>query len=646
MNVVQVLWGTGNYASFVKSTRAPSMASFYQGILNSPYADWLSEYSTPTQTIGRGSFTSQITITPSTRATTIDDDVIARELASQVAAGKLPAPTTDAAGNPQTYYAVFFPGGDVLKRGGGTSCTADGFCAYHSSVQSTRGKLYYGVHPDMQQGSGCDSVCGSAPGPLGMQTAVASRAMVGAITDPEIPTGWFGFTGGEVGDHCSTRTEVTGADRIAYTVQSAYSSARGTCVTSPEGVPSQTGDFTLALGAPSATVLQGARTSTLVSTSFAWGVALPVALSVTAPPGVTATTLVPSVYAGGATTLVVSAASTTAPGKYSISVAGTEGANVHTASFALNVLADVQLGVASSSLSLRSPGATSTTVTVSGGTDPVKLSVSGLPAGVSGSLSSTSVAPGSTATLTLSASSRATFGPATVTVTGTTATGITRTATIALDVNGNSFNMSVSPASLTVIAGQDASVTISTAVATGTPETIGFTLSNLAPIFGSGTFAPSTVSTGDSTTLTFHMKPSALVGTTKYYVTAYGPSGPARMVNVAVTVVNNDFSFGAPVPASITLKPGDSSRVSVSTALAYGSKQTIALTAEGVPQGVVATITPQSIKTGDSFTVTFSVPASAKVIPNPWNVSIMGTGQTARHSVGLIVATVAKTTAK
>jgi hypothetical protein len=37
MQVVQVIYGSGSYASFVTSSGAGSMAAFYQGVLNSPY---------------------------------------------------------------------------------------------------------------------------------------------------------------------------------------------------------------------------------------------------------------------------------------------------------------------------------------------------------------------------------------------------------------------------------------------------------------------------------------------------------------------------------------------------------------------------------------------------------------------------------
>ncbi|HET6281644.1 MAG TPA: hypothetical protein VFH73_11775 [Polyangia bacterium] len=54
-----------------------------------------------------------MTIAPSAanNGTVITDEQIKAELSAQLAAGNLPAPTHDAAGNNNSYYAVFFPHG-------------------------------------------------------------------------------------------------------------------------------------------------------------------------------------------------------------------------------------------------------------------------------------------------------------------------------------------------------------------------------------------------------------------------------------------------------------------------------------------------------------------------------------------------------
>src|ERR1019366_1726583 len=116
MQVVVVFYGSGSYLSSLNGA-APNISSFYQGVLNSAYVDWLDgDYNTVTpspsgntaktsQHIGRGSAVGTYTITPSTanNAATIDDTNIQAELAAQITAGHLPAPTSDSAGNNNTY---------------------------------------------------------------------------------------------------------------------------------------------------------------------------------------------------------------------------------------------------------------------------------------------------------------------------------------------------------------------------------------------------------------------------------------------------------------------------------------------------------------------------------------------------------------
>ncbi len=244
IQVIQVLWGTGSYATQVSSTATPSVASFYNAVLQGNTWDWLAEYNTPAsggtnQQYTRGNFVRQVTITPSTSATTLTDATIQLELQAQITAGHLPAPTKDAAGNPTTYYAIFFPRGVVLTQGGQTSCVAGGFCAYHGTVSSrVLGEFYYAAQPDMQVGSGCDTGCGSGT-PFANITAVASHELAETITDPEIglatvigpPLAWYDATNGEIGDICNAQDGTfVGGDGQVYGIQTEFSNVTNACI--------------------------------------------------------------------------------------------------------------------------------------------------------------------------------------------------------------------------------------------------------------------------------------------------------------------------------------------------------------------------------------------------------------------------------
>ena len=309
MQVIQVLWGTGTagsgngqFLAQVRNTTTPSMATFYQEVLNSAYVDWLSEYNTDiidagghqgtNQSIGRGEFSVQVAITPSDHSNPIDDTAIQTELVNQIIAGHIPAPTTDAAGNVNTYYAVFFPHGLKITQGGSKSCVSGGFCAYHGTIASDSvGEIYYGIHPDMQAGSGCDTGCGNGATPFDNYTSVASHEMVETITDCEVglansnapPLAWYDNNYGEIGDICNEQEgSIVGADSQTYTVQREFSNVANDCIVtgSSSATPTATKTptptatrtatpSTIATHTPTATATSTIATGTATATSTA-----------------------------------------------------------------------------------------------------------------------------------------------------------------------------------------------------------------------------------------------------------------------------------------------------------------------------------------------------------------------------------------
>lgn len=343
IQVVQVIYGSGSYIPEVLSTGTPSMASFYQGVLNSPYVDWLTEYNTtnlppPTsnQILGRGSFLTQATITPAAinNGTVIDDVQIQAELASQVAAGTLPAPTHDAAGNNNTYYAIFFPHGKTITLGGAASCQV--FCAYHGTIANAggHGEIEYGVHPDFQPGSGCEFGCGAAATQFGNYTQVASHELVETMTDPEVglaqvfgpPLAWADLVFSEIGDICNDQNgHVVGSDNVTYDVQTEFSNSLNDCiVTNPLATP-------LVVGTPGETCQGTSGMSTITLLGGAGRFTSPVTLSLTSvspapPPGgeITATfdpNPVPTPSPAGSTaTMQLSTTASTPPGTYTLTI--------------------------------------------------------------------------------------------------------------------------------------------------------------------------------------------------------------------------------------------------------------------------------------------------------------------------------------
>jgi hypothetical protein len=202
---------------------------FYGAIPMSSYLDWLSEYDTPTQPIGRGSFAGATVIQPGHTGTNLDDTDIQAELAAQMDAGHLPQPD-----GKNDLFMIHFPASVSITAGGTSSCVQ--FCAYHYTFQKGDKLVYYAVMPDL-----VDTACASGCGPSAAEdntTSVASHEMVEAITDPAVgvapdgppssPMGWYDDPDGEIGDLCNAQQgRVNG-----FTVQLQWSNRQQRCTLS------------------------------------------------------------------------------------------------------------------------------------------------------------------------------------------------------------------------------------------------------------------------------------------------------------------------------------------------------------------------------------------------------------------------------
>ena len=136
-----VVWDTWSYGRSVPLTGSHSIAGFFGGITASPYLDWLSEYDTPTQHIGRGTLDAVYTIHPpaSANGSTVTGAQIGSVLHSMIDTGQLPKPTTN------RFYAIFFRSGQTIVTPDGNS--ADDFCAYHDTMSYASTTAYFAVIP-------------------------------------------------------------------------------------------------------------------------------------------------------------------------------------------------------------------------------------------------------------------------------------------------------------------------------------------------------------------------------------------------------------------------------------------------------------------------------------------------------------------
>jgi hypothetical protein len=237
VKIVQVLWGTGTFTSGVSDggvTTTTKLGDFYKAVTNSRYLDWLRQYATPSQAIGRGTFAGTYAITPSVcspKPCTVSDGEIQSELKAQITAGHLPAPDAN------TVYCVSFPKDVTITWQGFFSCVQ--FCAYHGTASyGTPTYLYYAVLPYVGVGGACSGMCGSGDD-YTVQTTVAASHLLNSITDPAsgvavslaAPLAWFDGSAGEIGGICNgQQATIVGPDAVTYTVQKGWSNAANACV--------------------------------------------------------------------------------------------------------------------------------------------------------------------------------------------------------------------------------------------------------------------------------------------------------------------------------------------------------------------------------------------------------------------------------
>lgn len=241
VRVITVFWGPN-----VNSQIQKDIGSFYTAIVNSTHMDWLSQYGTyrpavdgragTNQSIGRGSYAGEFTITPLNPKKVLGDEEIQAELEFQISQNVLPLADSN------SLYMIYFPAGVTISIEGMKSCEA--FCAYHEGFNSqVHGNVYYGVMPDLTSG-GCQFGCGSSSSVFDSATAVSSHELIEAVTDPfptpgdkpAYPQAWNTSNGSEIADLCPASATVKSSTRsfvISKEWDNSTKSCKGGVFTSP-----------------------------------------------------------------------------------------------------------------------------------------------------------------------------------------------------------------------------------------------------------------------------------------------------------------------------------------------------------------------------------------------------------------------------
>ena len=276
-------------------------------------------------------------------------------------------------------------------------------------------------------------------------------------------------------------------------------------------------NFSLSASPSSVTVVQGNSGNTTISVTPSGGFTGSVSLSASGlPSGVTASFGTNPTTSTSVLTFTASATATT--GTATVTITGTSGALSHSTTVTLTVnsasTGNFSLSASPSSQTVTAGNSASyaATITPSGGfTGSVTLSVSGLPSGATARFSVNPVAGSGNSTLTVNTSSSTPTGSYTLTITGTsTSPSLTHSTTVTLVVN--SFSVSATPSSETVVRGSKATYTVKVTPINGFTGTVSFRVSGL-PTNSTATFNPTSVTGSGTSTLTITTNSSTTTGT-------------------------------------------------------------------------------------------------------------------------------------
>jgi hypothetical protein len=271
-----------------------------------------------------------------------------------------------------------------------------------------------------------------------------------------------------------------------------------------------------------------------------------------------------------------------------------------------------------------------------GFTDPVTITFSGLPAGVTTSPASPfNMHAGSRQTLALSIPETMSTGNFTVAASGTSA-GLTHSANLALTIHSlQYFSLTVSPAVITAGGGgSNSTFAVTTTSQNGFSDSITIALSGLPAGATTSPVSPFTVATGSTQKIVLSLP--ATVSPGNFNLTISGTSGALTdSASLALTVDPlRDFNI-AVLPSTVTVNAGGSSSTfAVSITGQNGFADPVVVTLSGLPAGATTSPTsPFSLTAGTSQSVNLSVLAS--VFAGNFTLTASGTSAALTHSVPL-----------
>lgn len=395
-----------------------------------------------------------------------------------------------------------------------------------------------------------------------------------------------------------------------------------------------TPDFTLAAAPASQSIVAGGTASYTATLTAVGGFANTVTLSVSGlPTGASATFTPASVTGSGSSTLsITTTLGITPAGNYLLTISGTDGTLTHTADVTLSVTDFTLDATPASQIVVKGNTATYTaTITaLNGYTGTASFSLQGLPPSSTATFTPASLTGSGTSTLTITTTSNtpAAIYPLTITASDGTAT---HSVPLSLEVDpvGN-FSLTISPASQSVIQGQNIGYGVTVSSLGGFTEIVSLGVSGL-PAGTTATLSPNSVQGSGLVSLSIVTSFATPAGT--YTFTVTGTSGPlVRTATATLVVLAPDFSLSAS-PGSQTIIVGQSTSYTVTLTPINSYAGTVSFSLSGLPADAGATFIPGSLLT--SGTTTLTITTTAATVPGIYPLIITGTDGVLTHTTSV-----------
>jgi hypothetical protein len=257
------------------------------------------------------------------------------------------------------------------------------------------------------------------------------------------------------------------------------------------------------------------------------------------------------------------------------------------------------------------------TFTASGGTGGYTWSSTSLPGGLS--FSAAGVLSGTPAT-----GSQGSYSPQfTVTDSKLHTANVTLSLVIGSAMGG--FSITSSPKSVQVTPGAPGTFTISTTVGNGFNSPISLSASG-QPAGATVSFNPVIISAPGAGSSTMTVNTSTSVPDGQYTLTVSGTGGGSvQTTNVLLRVATPTFSI-TPSAKSVSVPPGSSAMITVTTAVFGGFNAPISLSASGQPPGATVTFNPSTIPAPGAGTATMTVNIASTTASGKYTITLTGTG--------------------